>query len=481
MQTPHKRGSRWYYYPYNGRKRGGPRPLPVPPGCDLADATAAMVARGDHLPADALAVGPWIDRYETYRRARNCNSRRRYSAGRVRAILAGTGTLREITEAEVIERVAALRPACTSRTANKYLNEVRWFLRWLVRNGTLERNPLELVDPLRDTGETRFARRAFSEEELQRLFASPAPAVAFRGLTPLMRVALYRFAVGTGLRAGVIGRLTRADFAVDWSAVTLPGTEQKNGRPIALPIARDLAESLRATFQGLDPTARLWSGGWADNAAEMLRLDLAAAGVQADGGEGRLDFHSFRHTFTTRIARVARTQKEGMVLTGHRSASVYNGYTHPTPQELAETVERVDRPAQTGPLDWSALSSEFRKIVQAGDTVVIGNIASERDGGILFFGEPVVFGTVHEVGPEDADGTTHKQIDANPSARSSIGSERRTSNPVDTPQIAAKIYRFTHPLVIKDPALAAILRAWDRLPAFARRKISSIVATEKLK
>lgn len=47
---------------------------------------------------------------------------------------------------------------------------------------------------------------------------------------------------------------------------------------------------------------RLFSGTWADRAADMFRIDLDAAGIPFATDDGIADFHSLRHTFISNLA-----------------------------------------------------------------------------------------------------------------------------------------------------------------------------------
>ena len=65
----------------------------------------------------------------------------------------------------------------------------------------------------------------------------------------------------------------------------------------------------------------VWPGNWADNAADMLRIDLDTAGVPyiVEGPAGPLyaDFHSLRHSFISLLDKSGASLKVAMQLARH--------------------------------------------------------------------------------------------------------------------------------------------------------------------
>jgi integrase len=95
----------------------------------------------------------------------------------------------------------------------------------------------------------------------------------------------------------------------------------KNGKTAAQPLSDDVAAVLRAHLADRPAGAPVWPGGWADNAADMLRIDLAAAGIPyaIEGPDGPLyaDFHSLRHSYVALLDRCGATMKQAMRLARH--------------------------------------------------------------------------------------------------------------------------------------------------------------------
>jgi integrase len=82
-----------------------------------------------------------------------------------------------------------------------------------------------------------------------------------------------------------------------------------------------LAAALRSYLAGRSSALPLWPGTWTGKAAEMLGVDLAAAGVPyvVEGPDGPLhaDFHSLRHGFIAMLDRSGAMLKEAMQLARH--------------------------------------------------------------------------------------------------------------------------------------------------------------------
>jgi hypothetical protein len=69
----------------------------------------------------------------------------------------------------------------------------------------------------------------------------------------------------------------------------------------------EVTESLRSYLADKLSGSPVWPGYWSERAADMLKIDLEAAGIPyaVDGSNGPLyaDFHSLRHSFVTLLER----------------------------------------------------------------------------------------------------------------------------------------------------------------------------------
>src|SRR5262249_35726296 len=93
-----------------------------------------------------------------------------------------------------------------------------------------------------------------------------------------------------------------------------------------------------------------WPGTWADDAADMMRLDLQGAGIPFSDAEGRIcDFHALRHSYITLLQRSGVHPKVAQELARHSDIRLtMNVYTHAHPHDLAGAVEALPSLLPTG-------------------------------------------------------------------------------------------------------------------------------------
>lgn len=143
------------------------------------------------------------------------------------------------------------------------------------------------------------------------------------GLAGADRVMLYRTALGTGFRAAELAALTPDMFDFDAAppALVLPPELSKNRKGAVQPLAETLAADLRRYLVGRPRKEPVWPGTWPVKAADMLRVDLTAAGVafEVDGPEGveTRDFHAFRSCYISDVLRSGADLKQAMTLARH--------------------------------------------------------------------------------------------------------------------------------------------------------------------
>ena len=165
-----------------------------------------------------------------------------------------------------------------------------------MRLGYIKDNPLAQVNVVRIEGrQKKRDKRTFTPDEFRKVLA-----VAGK------RAPLYLMAGLTGLRRGELKKLLWGDVKLDGenSALRIRASISKNHREANLPLHPDVVAALqRMRPDGWQPDqkifARLYPG------YKTFYTDLKAAGIDyADRGEGRLSFHSFRHTFCTQLAMI---------------------------------------------------------------------------------------------------------------------------------------------------------------------------------
>jgi integrase/recombinase XerC len=252
---------------------------------------------------------------------------------------------------DVVEKLAVKKSlGMSEQTANHYGVALRSFGAWLAGPGKRMAQ-----DPFADFGiasvtQKRHARRELTIGQLRDLLeATAASKTIFRDLNGTDRHMLYLVAANTGFRVGGLAILTPACFRLDLDgpAFTLPVRADKAKRGKVQPLRPDLAEALAAWMVGKPDDQPVWPGGWAKHsaAAEMLRIDLEAAGipyiVEGPDGPEHADFHSLRHSFLTALGRSGVDLRVQQELAGHTSSKTTERYSHVRLRDLAGAVDKL--------------------------------------------------------------------------------------------------------------------------------------------
>ncbi len=155
------------------------------------------------------------------------------------------------------------------------------------------------------------------------------------------RAALYRLALGTGFRANELRVLRPEWFTLDGPEpkITIPAEHTKNGKPAPQPIAREDAEGVRGYVERAERGKPVLIVP--DRTAQMLRHDLAAAGIPYETPQGTLDFHALRATYVTHLLNSGASIKVVQKLARHSTPvltlAIYAKVTDP---ELHKALER---------------------------------------------------------------------------------------------------------------------------------------------
>jgi len=357
--------AKWYvtYYDHAaGRERT------VPGYTDRAATDALMVSlvrtaqRVDAglLPPEAqrerLTMAELLDRWQRFIRHKGATEagahRRRQRAG---AVAEGVGADRpaQLTPSAVLEWAGAAKEEhdWSDGSVIAYLSAVKGFTKWLAQ---VERHePVDHLSALPcgyEPAEVRRVRRALSPEQLEELLAAArASPDTVRGLTGPERHALYLTAASTGLRAVELSRLTAADLDAAAGAVTVRRPAKARGRRTdVVPLDPEVIRLVLAVCPAeghLWPARELKTTHWYLQGAEMIRRDLAAAGIPYRDAEGRVfDFHSLRGQFATDLDRAGVTLQRAQKLMRHADpAMTAKHYTRPEREELAKEAAKLGR------------------------------------------------------------------------------------------------------------------------------------------
>jgi integrase len=224
-----------------------------------------------------------------------------------------------------------LRRGAGVATCNHYLTAIKGFTRWLAKDRRIAVDPLAHLSRMNPDADVRHPRRALPEETFVRFVDATGEGKPFRGLTGADRLVLYTLAANTGFRAGELASLLPRSFALkaDNPTVTVAAAYSKHRREDVQPLRPDVADMMRQYIAG-KPDAALWPGTWKDVAAEMVRFDLAAAGIPYKDESGRFfDFHAMRGQFISFLAAGGVHPKVAQVLARHSTITLtMDFYTH---------------------------------------------------------------------------------------------------------------------------------------------------------
>lgn len=216
----------------------------------------------------------------------------------------------------------------SGKTLQNYAEALCALCNWAEHRGYLDDDPLKRLSAYNTR--PRSSRRAMSPEEVQRLLHVASPG----------RRLLYEVALCTGLRAGELQSLKVSDLNPDFHGLNLHAEWTKNRKPGIQPIPHWLMDRLRQKSKGKAPDAPLLYVP--SHPARELDDDLMAAGISKLTPEGKVDFHSFRVVFITRVIEAGATVKEAQTLARHSTADLtLNVYAKTSPQRLTDLAEKI--------------------------------------------------------------------------------------------------------------------------------------------
>lgn len=281
---------------------------------------------------------------------------------------AGFKTAADITDDAVHTFAAELAKNRSARTVGAHLTAIRAFSKWLADGNKLSHDPLRTVKKPSVQADRRRERRMLLHEEWPWLrSATLAGSEEREGMPAAERVLLYAVAIQTGLRLNELRSLTRRRLFLDNGQpfITCAARSTKNSKDCRQYIKRDLAEQLRQHIATKTPGAPVFAVPPKEDAAGMLRADLAAARAewvkaakddpqehlrreQSDfllpvNHEGEhCDFHSLRHTCGAWLALSGAHPNVVKEIMRHSTITLtMDAYGHLFPGSEAAAIEKL--------------------------------------------------------------------------------------------------------------------------------------------
>jgi integrase len=259
------------------------------------------------------------------------------------------------------------------RSVHHYTRAVKGFSRWLWRDGRAREDTLAHLTSQNPDSDRRHERRALTPDEMARLFLAAERGGVVLTVTGPDRAALYRVAAGTGFRANELRSLAPESFDLDAGSptVTVAAAYSKRRRDDVQPIRPDLAEALRPWVASRTPGRPVF-GKLTRRTAEMIRVDLEAAGIAYETSSGVADFHALRHSYITALAMSRAPVKVIQSLARHSSPVLTLGtYAHVGLYDQTAALDALPGPTAAG-LEAETIAatgtdpvSSFRQILTA--------------------------------------------------------------------------------------------------------------------
>ena len=228
--------------------------------------------------------------------------------------LAKVRRISDLSLSKALDAVQALREAGLSQESiNHHIRGAKGFSRWLWSDGRAREHHLAHLATSSADADRRHVRRLLSPEEAARVVQAAELGPEAGNLTGPDRAILYALALGTGFRAKELRTLTPERFNLDSANPSVLGKScyTKNGREAVQPLSQSLADRLRPWLAGKAPGRSVFEG-MTERTAEMLRVDLEAAGIPYETDSGFADFHSLRGDFPHLIPRLKRREREDL-------------------------------------------------------------------------------------------------------------------------------------------------------------------------
>ena len=275
-----------------------------------------------------------------------------FRAGRV-IDLAKARRISDLSLSKALDALAVLRgDGLSQETINHHVRAVKAFSRWLWKDGRAREHYLAHLATSNPEGDRRRKRRALNATEAARLIKKTEAGPIVFDMTGPDRAMLYSLALGTGLRSAELRTLTpeRFDLAADPPTLTVLACYAKNGREAVQPLPTALADRL-ASWVASKPAGRPIFQGMTKRTAEMLAIDLKAAGIKRETPSGVVDFHALRGSYISNLVASGASVKVCQVLARHSTPTLTIGiYAKASLHDIKGAVEALPDPTASRPL-----------------------------------------------------------------------------------------------------------------------------------
>ncbi len=226
------------------------------------------------------------------------------------------------------------RHKAAAKTQNHYLQGMVSFLNWMERVGRIKSNPLKFVGKVDERGQKKRVRRAFTDEELQKLIKGSAS----RGI-------IYFTAARTGLRQEELRQLVWGDVRLDGKipliVVRAETAKNKTQEPVYL--VPEIVEALQA-HRPAHWSAKDSVFPQGIPRASRLKADAERVGVAYQDEQGRFaDFHALRYSWATFMRKHGITDNFARKQMRHQTIRQTDGYTDESQFQIYDAIKNLPR------------------------------------------------------------------------------------------------------------------------------------------
>jgi integrase/recombinase XerD len=211
------------------------------------------------------------------------------------------------------------------RSVSRYLSAYRQFYRWLLREGTIDTDPVALIESPK-TG--RGLPKALTEEQVESLLRAPDTGTLLGQRDRAMLELMY----ATGLRVSELVGLELPNLNMNQGVIRVIGKGQKER---LVPIGEEAHESLRTYLANTRPA--LLKGAQADKVFVTSRKSgmtrqafwyMVRRYAARCGAPQKWSPHMLRHSFATHLLNHGADLRVVQLLLGHSDLSTTQIYTH---------------------------------------------------------------------------------------------------------------------------------------------------------
>lgn len=192
---------------------------------------------------------------------------------------------------------------------------------------------MELVNPVRGVRRPQddaLPRRVPSDDDLKRLY------IEIRRSRSLHLYPVVVLAIETAARLGELLALTRSDISFAKGLMSL--TRTKNGSPRLVPLTVVAIDTLRGV-EGMEEGGDQSKCPVFPCSPDAIKHAFKSAARRAN--LGHLSFHSLRHYAVTRLINAGFGPTEVAHISGHKTVSLVQRYTHHTAEALGAKLASV--------------------------------------------------------------------------------------------------------------------------------------------